>query len=35
MNFLDFVQTTSAIAGIAMIVMGQRWLKHYLRTMIR
>lgn len=35
MNFLEFAQTTSAIAGIAMIVMGARWLKLYLRNMVR
>lgn len=35
MNILEFAQTTSAIAGIAMIVIGSRWLKLYLRTVIR
>lgn len=35
MNILEFAQTTSAIAGIAMIVIGSRWLKQYLRTVIR
>lgn len=35
MNYLDFVQTTSAMAGIAMVVIGSRWLKQYLRTLFR
>lgn len=35
MNFLEFAHTTAAVAGIAMIVMGSRWLKLYLRTMLR
>jgi len=35
MNYLNFVQTTSAIALITMIFMGSRWLKQYLRTLIR
>lgn len=35
MNYLNFVQTTSALAGIAMIFLGSRWLKYYLRTLVR
>lgn len=35
MNILEFAHTTSAIAGIAMILIGSRWLKLYLRTMLR
>ena len=35
MNFLEFAQTTSAISGIAMILIGSRWLKQYLRTPFR
>lgn len=35
MNYLNFVQTTSAIAGIAMIYMGSRWLKQYLWALVR
>ena len=34
MNYLYFVQTSSAIAGIAMIYMGSRWLKQYLWTLV-
>lgn len=35
MNYMDFVQTTSAVAGIAMILMGSRWLKQYLKAGIK
>lgn len=35
MNYLNFVQTTAAMASIAMIVIGSRWLKRYLRTLVR
>lgn len=35
MNIPEFAQTTFAITGIAMIVMGSRRLKLYLRSMIR
>ena len=35
MNYLEFAQTISAIAGIAVIVMGIRRLKCYLRSVIR
>ena len=35
MNYLNFVQTTSAMASIAMIVIGSRWLKRYLWTLVR
>ena len=35
MNTLEFAHTSSAIAGIAMILIGSRWLKLYLRTLIR
>ena len=34
MNYLNFVQTTSAVAGIAMIYIGSRWLKQYLWTLV-
>ena len=34
MNYLNFVQTTSAIAGIAMIYMGSRRLKEYLWSLV-
>lgn len=35
MNILEFAHTSSAIAGIAMILIGSRWLKLYLRTLFR
>lgn len=35
MNILEFAQTSSAIAGIAMILIGSRRLKEYLRTSFR
>lgn len=35
MNVLEFAQTSSAIAGIAMILMVSRHLKLYLRTAFR
>ena len=35
MNTLEFAQTIFAIAGIAVIVLGTRRLKLYLRNMIR
>ena len=35
MNVLEFAQTTSAIAGIAMILIGSRRLKQHLRTVFR
>jgi len=35
MNILEFVQTSSAMAGIAMILMVSRRLKEYLRTSFR
>ena len=34
MNTMELTQTTFAIAGIAMIVMGQRRLKQYLRSIL-
>lgn len=34
MNFTELVQTMSAIAAIAMILMGCSWLKQYLKRMI-
>jgi len=35
MNVLEFAQTSSAIAGIAMILIGSRRLKLYLRAAVR
>ena len=35
MNILEFAHTTSAIAGITMILIGSRWLKLYLRSLVR
>ena len=35
MNFTNLVQTTSAIAGIAMILMVSHAVKQYLRTIVR
>ena len=35
MNILEFAHTTSAIAGVAMVLIGSRWLKQYLRTLCR
>ncbi len=35
MNILEFAHTTSAIAGVAMVLIGSRWLKQYLRTLYR
>ena len=35
MNVLEFAQTSSAIAGIAMILMVSRQLKLYLRNAFR
>lgn len=35
MNILEFAHTTSAIAGVAMLFIGSRWLKQYLRTLYR
>lgn len=35
MNFTNLVHTTSAIAGIAMILMVSRALKQHLRTIVR
>ena len=34
MNYLHFFQSTSAIAGIAMICIDSRWLKAYLWNLI-
>ena len=34
MNYLNIIQSTSAIAGIAMICLGSRWLKAYLWSLI-
>ena len=33
MNISDFAQAASALAGIAMILAGSRWLKQYLRSL--
>lgn len=33
MNYMEIVQTTSAITAITMIVIGSRWLKLYLKSM--
>lgn len=35
MNFMELAQTSSAIAGIAMILIGCRRLKQYLRAFVR
>ena len=35
MNYLNLMQSSSAIAGIAFIFMGSRWLKQYLWTLVR
>jgi len=35
MNVLEFAHTISALAGIAMILIGSRRLKLYLRTTFR
>ena len=35
MNYLQFIQTSSSIAGIAMLYIGSRWLKQYLWTLVR
>ena len=35
MNYLHFIQTSSSIAGIAMLYIGSRWLKQYLWTLVR
>lgn len=34
MNFTELVQTMSALAAIAMILMGSAWLKQHLKRMI-
>lgn len=34
MNLHEFVQTSSAIAGITMILMVSSWMKHYLKSMV-
>lgn len=33
MNYMEIVQTSSAIAAITMILIGSRWLKLYLKSM--
>ena len=33
MNFTEFARAASALAGIAMILVGSRWLKQYLRAL--
>ena len=35
MNMLNFVQASSAVASIVIILMGSRWLKQYLRNLVR
>ena len=32
MNITEFAQAASALAGIAMILIGSRWLKQHLRS---
>lgn len=32
MNFIEFAQAMSAVAGITMIMMGSSWLKQYLKS---
>ena len=34
MNYLHILQSSSAVAGIAMIYMGSQWLKQYLWSLI-
>lgn len=34
MDFLHFVQFSSASAAIVMILIGSRWLKLYLRSLV-
>lgn len=34
MNLMEMVQTMSALAGIAMILLGSAWLKQLLRARI-
>lgn len=34
MHYLNFVQASSAVAAIAMILIGSRWLKEYLLSLI-
>lgn len=32
MNWMEFVQTTTALAGITMILLGSAWLKRFLKA---
>lgn len=34
MNLMDFVQTMSALAGIAIIMVGSAWLKRFLKALV-